>query len=336
MSPAEPAGAPTGAPAGAPADALAIGLDVGGTKISGALVTADGSVVRSSRRESPATDSAAIVASLADLVAELRSDAPAPVSAVGVAAAGFVDRRRSTVLFAPNLAWRDEPLRADLERRVQLPVVIENDANAAAWGEFRFGAGAEVEDLLMITVGTGIGGGVVIDGKLLRGGFGIGAEVGHLRVVPDGQLCGCGNHGCWEQYGSGTALVRSARAEAEASLLAAPLLERAGGDPERIDGPMISALAAEGDPFAVAQLEMLGDWLGAGVASLAAVLDPTLVVVGGGVSEAGDLLLTPMRETFARTLTGRGHRPMAEIRLATLGNRAGMLGAADLARSPAG
>jgi glucokinase len=317
-----------------PHDALTIGLDVGGTKISGALVAPDGSVVRSARRESPATDSAAIVESLADLVAELRG-AGDRVAAVGVAAAGFVDRQRSTVLFAPNLAWRDEPLRADLERRVELPVVIENDANAAAWGEFRFGAGAEVDDLLMITVGTGIGGGVVIDGKLMRGGFGIGAEVGHLRVVPDGQLCGCGNHGCWEQYGSGTALVRSARAEAGASLLAAPLLERAAGDPERIDGPMISALAAEGDPFAVAQLESLGGWLGAGVASLAAVLDPTLVVVGGGVSEAGDLLLAPLRSTFGRMLTGRGHRPMAEVRLATLGNRAGMLGVADLARTPA-
>lgn len=316
-------------------DALTIGLDVGGTKISGALVAADGSIVRSARRESPATDSAAIVESLADLVGELRADAPHEVGAVGVAAAGFVDRHRSTVLFAPNLAWRDEPLRADLERRVSLPVVIENDANAAAWGEFRFGAGAEVEDLLMITVGTGIGGGIVIDGKLLRGGFGIGAEVGHLRVVPDGQLCGCGNHGCWEQYGSGSALVRSARAEAGASLLAAPLLDRAGGDPAGIDGPMISALAAAGDPFALTQIEALAGWLGAGLASLAAVLDPTLVVVGGGVSEAGELLLAPLRATYARMLTGRGHRPLAEIRQATLGNRAGMLGAADLARTPA-
>ncbi|MGN6780767.1 MAG: ROK family glucokinase [Marmoricola sp.] len=324
---------PTGTPVRE--DALTIGLDVGGTKISGALVAADGSIVRSARRESPATDSAAIVESLADLVAELRTDPPGEVGAVGVAAAGFVDRQRSTVLFAPNLAWRDEPLRADLERRVSLPVVIENDANAAAWGEFRFGAGAEVEDLLMITVGTGIGGGIVIDGKLLRGGFGIGAEVGHLRVVPDGQLCGCGNHGCWEQYGSGSALVRSARAEAAASLLAAPLLERAGGDPAGIEGPMISALAAAGDPFAVTQIEALAGWLGAGLASLAAVLDPTLVVVGGGVSEAGELLLQPLRATYARMLTGRGHRPTAEIRLATLGNRAGMLGAADLARTPA-
>jgi glucokinase len=316
-------------------DGLTVGIDVGGTKIAGGLVAADGTPVGSARRESPATDSSEIVASIADLVEELRGRADDEIAGVGVAAAGFVDRDRSTVLFAPNLAWRNEPLRADLEKRLGMSVVIENDANAAAWGEFRFGAGEDVDDLLLITVGTGIGGGVVVDGELLRGGFGIGAEVGHVRVVPDGRLCGCGNHGCWEQYGSGSALVRTTRQEAAGSLLAAALLERAGGDPEKIDGPMISHAAAEGDAFAVAQLEQLGNWLGAGIASLAAVLDPTVVVVGGGVSEAGELLLGPLRESFARLLTGRGHRPMADIRQAALGNRAGMLGAADLARMPA-
>jgi glucokinase len=320
-------------------DGLTIGIDVGGTKIAGGLVDPDGTVVGSARRESPATDSTAIVDSIGDLVEELRDRADQQgdeIAGVGVAAAGFVDRDRSTVLFAPNLAWRDEPLRAQLEKRLGTSVVIENDANAAAWGEFRFGAGEDVDDLLLITVGTGIGGGIVVDGELLRGGFGIGAEVGHIRVVPDGRLCGCGNHGCWEQYGSGSALVRSTRQEAAAgSLLAAPLRDRAGGDPDRIDGPMISAAAAEGDPFAIGQLDELGEWLGAGVASLAAVLDPTVVVIGGGVSEAGDLLLRPLRESFGRLLTGRGHRPTAEIRQAALGNRAGLLGAADLARVPA-
>jgi glucokinase len=315
-------------------DGLTIGIDVGGTKIAGGLVAADGTLVASARRESPATDSSEIVVSIADLVAELRARTDDDVVGVGVAAAGFVDRDRSTVLFAANLAWRDEPLRAALEDRLGMSVVIENDANAAAWGEFRFGAGEDVDDLLLITVGTGIGGGIVVDGELLRGGFGIGAEVGHLRVVPDGRLCGCGNHGCWEQYGSGSALVKNTRREAETSLLAATLLERAGGDPERIDGPMVSRLAAEGDPFAVDQLEEIGNWLGAGIASLAAVLDPTVVVIGGGVGDAGDLLLRPIRASFGRLLTGRGHRPTAEIRQAALGNRAGTLGAADLARIP--
>lgn len=314
---------------------LSIGIDVGGTKIAGGLVGPDGTLIDSAVRESPATDSRAIVSTIAELVEEFRQSADGAVRGVGVAAAGFVDRDRSTILFAPNLAWRDEPLRAHLEGRLKLPVVIENDANAAAWGEFRFGAAADVDDLLLVTVGTGIGGGVVIDGQLMRGGFGIGAEVGHLRVVPDGRLCGCGNYGCWEPYGSGNAMVANARAEAEDSPLAADLLARAGGDPEGIDGPMISAAAAEGDTFAIDQLKEIGGWLGAGIASLAAVLDPTVVVIGGGVSEAGDLLIAPIREAFAGLLTGRGHRPMAEIRRASLGNKAGMLGAADLALTPA-
>ncbi len=311
-----------------------IGVDVGGTKIAGGLVDEQGRLLRSTRHESPATDSTAMVSTIAELVEELRSG-DEEVVGVGVAAAGFVDKSRSTVLFAPNLAWRDEPLRKHLESRVDLPVVIENDANAAAWGEFRFGAGKDVDDLLLITVGTGIGGGVVLDGQLMRGGFGIGAEVGHLRVVPDGRLCGCGNHGCWEMYASGHALEREARREAGGSLLAASLVERAGGSVENIDGPLITRAAQQGDDFARERFRELGGWLGAGIASLAAVLDPTVVVIGGGVSEAGDLLLDPAREAFAGLLTGRGHRPMAEIRLARLGNKAGMLGVGDQAR-PAG
>jgi glucokinase len=154
-----------------------------------------------------------------------------------------------------------------------------------------------------------------------------------MRVVPDGILCGCGNHGCLEQYGSGSALVREARIAASGgSLLARGLLDRAGGDPEKITGPLITEAARAGDPFAIEQLADLGKWLGEGIASLTAVLDPAVVVIGGGVSEAGELLLEPIRAAFASQLTGRGHRPMLEIRRARLGNRAGLIGAADLAR----
>jgi glucokinase len=309
-----------------------IGIDVGGTKIAGGVVAEDGTILQSMRRESPATDPQAIKDTIADLVTALATGHD--VSGVGVAAAGFIDRDRSTVLFAPNLAWRDEPLRAELESRLHLPVIIENDANAAAWGEFTFGAAADAKDLLLITVGTGVGGGLVLEGELMRGGFGIGAEIGHLRMVPNGRLCGCGNHGCLEPYASGTALVKGARAEAAAgSLLAKDLLDRAGGDLEAIDGPMITTAAQDGDGFAIAQLAEVGQWIGLGVASLAAVLDPTVVVIGGGVSEAGDLLLNPIRAAFRGELTGRGHRPELEIRQATLGNTAGLLGAADLVRA---
>jgi glucokinase len=312
---------------------LTVGIDVGGTKIAGGVVDESGAILGTARRVSPATDSDAIERSIEDLVAELR--ATHDVAAVGVGAAGFVDSTRSTVLFAPNLAWRDEPLRAHLETRIGLPVVIENDANAAAWGEFAFGAGEDVSDSLLVTVGTGVGGGIVLNGELHRGAFGVAAEIGHMRVVPDGRICGCGNRGCWEQYASGSALVRDTRELArQGSLIARSLLDRVDGRVEGITGPLITEAAREGDSFAREQLASLGRWIGEGVASLTAVLDPAVVIVGGGVSEAGDLILDPVRAHFAANLTGRHYRPELQIRGALLGNKAGMIGAADLARRP--
>jgi glucokinase len=310
---------------------LSCGIDVGGTKIAGGVVDEDGRVLEQTRVESPARDAQAMSDAIAGLILDLKQRHD--IATVGVGAAGYIDKARATVLFAPNLAWRHLDLKDQLETRVQLPVVVENDANAAAWGEFRFGAGADVDDLLLVTVGTGVGGGLVLDGELYRGAFGVGAEIGHFRVVPGGHLCGCGNRGCFEMYASGSALVRRTRDSAEArSLLAAALLERADGDPDNVDGPMVTALAQEGDPFAREQLDTLGRWLGEGIASLTAVLDPAVVAIGGGVSEAGDLLLDPVRAAFQANLTGRGYRPTLELRLASLGNQAGLIGAADLAR----
>ncbi|WP_232211510.1 MULTISPECIES: ROK family glucokinase [Nocardioides] len=309
---------------------LACGIDVGGTKIAGGVVDAHGRVLEELRVESPADDVEAIEDAIAGLVTDLA--ARHDIACVGVGAAGYVDSHRARVLFAPNLAWRDLDLKAELEARVHLPVVVENDANAAAWGEFAFGAGKDVDDLLLVTVGTGVGGGIVLDGRLHRGAFGIAAEIGHLRVVRDGIPCGCGNLGCLEAYGSGTALVREARAAAQGGS-ARDLLDRAGGDVAAITGPLITEAARAGDGFAIEQLTALGTWLGEGIASLAAVLDPAMVAIGGGVSEAGDLLLDPIRTAFGRQLTGRGHRPVAEVRQAELGTTAGLIGAADLARA---
>jgi len=310
---------------------VACGIDVGGTKIAGGVVDSDGNILEQRRVESPARDADAMSDAIVGLVGELagRHD----IVGVGIGAAGYVDKTRSTVLFAPNLAWRDIDLKAQLEPRLDLPVVVENDANAAAWGEFRYGAGHDVDDLLLVTVGTGVGGGLVLDGELYRGAFGVGAEIGHMRVVPGGRLCGCGNYGCFEQYASGKALVRNAREAArEGSLLARTLLDLTGGDVDRIDGPVITDAAREGDTFAVEQLAELGRWLGEGIASLAAVLDPAVVAIGGGVADADGLLLDPIRAAFDANLSGRGHRPILEVRKATLGNRAGLIGAADLAR----
>ena len=168
---------------------LSCGIDVGGTKIAGGVVDEDGRVLEQTRVESPARDAQAMSDAIARLITDLKQRHE--IETVGVGAAGYIDKARATVLFAPNLAWRHLDLKAELEGRVDLPVVVENDANAAAWGEFRFGAGADVDDLLLVTVGTGVGGGLVLDGELYRGAFGVGAEIGHFRVVPGGHLCGC-------------------------------------------------------------------------------------------------------------------------------------------------
>jgi glucokinase len=304
-------------------------VDVGGTKILAGVVDDEGTVVEEVRVVSPATDVDAITAAIAGLVDDLASRHD--FESVGVGAAGYIDKSRSTVLFAPNIAWRDVDLRAYLEERTGKAVVIENDANAAAWGEFAFGAGSDIDDFLLVTVGTGVGGGLVLDGALYRGAFGIGAEMGHMRVVPGGILCGCGNLGCFEMYASGNALVRMAREAAEAGH-ADDLLKRAGGAVDAINGPLVTAAAREGDTVAVGLLGELGRWLGEGIASLTAVLDPAMVAIGGGVSEADELLLEPAREGFLSQLTGRGHRPELVIRKATLGDKAGLVGAADLAR----
>ena len=243
-------------------------------------------------------------------------------------------RFRATVLFSPHLAWRDQKLRDELSARIALPLFIENDANAAAWAEHRFGNAAEQPIVVMVTLGTGIGGGLVIDGTVFRGASGIACEYGHMTVVPDGRPCACGNRGCWEMYASGRALARDARAlAANSPLAAARMLELAGGSPSGLDGPVVSAAAAEGDPAALSICTDMGRWLGRGLANLAAVLDPSMFVIGGGVSAAGELLLRPAREEYRLSLTGRGFRPFAEIVQVALGPDAGLIGAADLARA---
>jgi glucokinase len=253
--------------------------------------------------------------------------------AVGIGAAGYVDDKRATVLFAPNIHWRHEALKDKVEQRVGLSVVVENDANAAAWGEYRFGAGAGHDDVICVTLGTGIGGGIIIGGRLYRGRFGVAGEFGHVRVVPDGLLCGCGSQGCWEQYASGRALVRYARQRATATPENAEILLGLGdGTPEGIEGRHVSAAARQGDRVAVDSFRELARWAGAGLADLASLFDPSAFIVGGGVSDEGDLVLDPVRTSFRRWLVGARYRPQAQVLAAQLGGRAGMVGAADLAR----
>ncbi|UOQ89435.1 ROK family glucokinase [Agromyces endophyticus] len=307
----------------------AIGIDIGGTKIAGAVVDELGAIVRSDRVPTPAGDAAALERAVVDMIAGLR--AADEIEAVGVAAAGFVDAAQSTLYYAPNIDWRNEPLREKLEAQVGGTVVIDNDANAAGWAEFRFGAGRLVSDMVMLTIGTGVGGAIVANDRLFRGGFGAGAELGHLRVVPDGLACGCGQRGCIEQYGSGRALLRMAGEIADAGGIG-QALARARGEHGALDGGIVGGLIEQGDPGAVAALRQLGHWLGAAAASLSAVLDPQRFVFGGGVAVAGELLLEPIRESYLEYLPARGYHPEPDFVIAELVNDAGVVGAADLAR----
>ncbi|WP_306369803.1 ROK family glucokinase [Nocardiopsis sp. CC223A] len=313
--------------------ALTVGVDIGGTKVAAGVVTPSGRVLARVRTETPerSKSPAVVEDTIVSVVEELRSGYP--VRAVGVGAAGFVDQHRANVLFAPHLSWREEPLREALSSRLGLPVVVENDANAAAWAEVSAGAAQGVDDVVVVNLGTGIGGAIVLNGRLYRGRYGLAGEFGHMTVVPGGHRCECGNRGCWEQYASGNALTREARELVAAeSPVARALHQAVAGDARRITGPLVSELARKGDRACTELMREAGHWLGAGLSNLAAAFDPELFVIGGGVSEAGDLLLGPAREAFERGLTGRGYRPEARVVAAALGNEAGLVGAAALAR----
>ncbi|WP_151772871.1 ROK family glucokinase [Streptomyces abyssomicinicus] len=312
---------------------LTIGVDIGGTKIAAGVVDEDGNILSTFKVPTPDT-AEAIVDAIASAVDGAR--AGHQIVGVGIGAAGYVDRQRATVYFAPNIDWRQEPLKAKVEARVDLPVVVENDANAAAWGEYRFGAGRDNRNVICITLGTGLGGGIIIGDKLRRGHFGVAAEFGHMRMVPDGLLCGCGKQGCWEQYASGRALVRYAKQRASATPANAELLLSLGdGTPEGIEGKHISTAARQGDRVSVDSYRELARWVGAGLADLASLFDPEAFIIGGGLSDEGELLLEPVRKSYRRWLVGGGWRPVAEVNAATLGGKAGLVGAADLARQPA-
>lgn len=293
---------------------LSVGIDIGGTKIAAGVVDPDGRVLTRREVATPVSDRQSLIDAIVGLARELAAEHP--VEAVGVGVAGLVDRDRETVRFAAHLPFRDEPLRHEVATAVGLPVVVDNDGNAGGWAEARFGAARGAQDAVFVAVGTGIGGAIIIDGQLRRGWQGISGEIGHLIVERDGRPCPCGSRGCWEQYGSGRALLRAA--------------EEAGYDVPH--GAAVTAAAAAGDERAQRVLAGIGGWLGVGIASLVAVLDPEVIVVGGGVSAAGDLLLEPTRTSFRTYLTARERRPEPPVLLAALGPDAGLIGAADLAR----
>ena len=311
---------------------LTIGVDVGGTKILGGVVDADGKILVKARQVTPPEGGAALLTAIATVVNELA--AKKKVEAVGLSIAGFVSSDRSTMLATPNIAGLDGiQLKQPLEEAIKLPVRVENDANAAAWGESGFGAGRGCDHLILLTIGTGIGGGIITNGELYRGAFGVAAEFGHMRMVPNGRPCGCGRDGCLEQYASGSALVRSAKERAKANPNGANrLLALGDGTPAGIRGSHITQAALVGDEVAISAFNEIGEWLGAGIAMLSVVLDPERVIIGGGVIEAAEILLAPTRNSLMHHLPYVTKRPVATIVPAELGNDAGLVGVADLAR----
>ncbi|SFK38215.1 glucokinase [Amycolatopsis sacchari] len=308
----------------------AIGLDVGGTSVRAAVVDAQGSILDTDRVGTP-RDESALEDAITGVIEELRNRHE-DVCAVGLAVAGFVANDRRTVMFAPHLAWRAAPVADRIAKRVDLPVTLEHDANAAALGEHRFGAARGCRVAALVAIGTGIGAALLLDGEIYRGAYGVAPELGHLTVVPGGRACPCGKYGCWERYCSGTALAATAiellaRHPGQSTVLA----REASGDFGSITGRRVAGAARDGDPIAQRAVAELAKWLGEGLALVSDVFDPEIVVIGGGVSGSAPLFLDEAREHYTAAITGARHRPLARIRTAQLGDDAAMVGAAALA-----
>lgn len=311
------------------ASGLTVGFDIGGTNTRAAVVSEQGEVLALRSRATPhgADD---LDRAIVDMVADLRTEYE--VAAVGVAIAGFLDPACEIVRFAPHLPWRDDrPVRRELEAALGLPVCLEHDANAAAWGEYQYGAAQTAQTWVFFAVGTGIGATLMHNGEIYRGSFGTAPEFGHITVVPGGRVCSCGKKGCLERYASGTSLVDCAVEKATEGRYAECGLYRRVVD-KRATGRDVMSAAREGDVLGKAAVDSFATWLGRGLSVVADVLDPALIVLGGGVSADADLFLDHARDGMAAGMVGAGFRPVPELRTAELGPDAGMIGVADLAR----
>ena len=310
----------------------AIGVDVGGTKIAAAVVTEGGKILAETRYPSSGPQER-LLSSIAQAINEV-GEGIGEIGGVCIAVPGFVLAAENKVVFAPNLhTIEGVRLKDEIGERTGLNIAVENDANAAAWGEFRFGAGSEVDHLVFVTLGTGIGGGVISHGILLRGAQGAGGELGHITIqAQGGPQCGCGNYGCLEALASGTAITRRARevaSEQPGSALGRIAVNR------DVLGEDVTEAAQNGDEVAISVLDEIGTWLGVGLAGFVNVFNPDVVAVGGGASQAGELILEPARREMYRRAQSPS-RNFADVQEATLGPESGVLGAAALARDESG
>ena len=309
---------------------LTIGIDIGGTKISAGVVDSSGNIIDSSKCSTPAEGGKELISSVVNLVKELNKKHE--IRGIGISIAALISSDYGTIVGAPNIANLSKlNFVNEIKEEFKLPIIVENDANAAIWAEFKFGNAKGLNPVMFFIIGTGVGGGLVIDGKLFKGANGIGAEFGHMCVVPNGLLCGCGSKGCIEQYASGGALIRYANE----SLLANPdkseeVLSFGEG---KLSGTALTKAAKAGNELALAAFSKQADWLGLACASYSLIIDPQAIIIGGGVVDAGELFLAPVRAAMRKYMPFAESHVPPKIIAAKFGNDAGLIGAADLVRA---
>jgi glucokinase len=309
---------------------LTIGIDIGGTKISVGVVDSSGNLIDSLKCSTPAEGGKELILSVVNLVKELNKKHE--IKGIGISIAALISSDYGTIVGAPNIANLSKlNFVNEIKEEFKLPIIVENDANAAMWAEFKFGNAKGLNPVMFFIIGTGVGGGLVIDGKLFKGANGIGAEFGHMCVVPNGILCGCGSKGCIEQYASGGALIRYANE----SLLANPdkseeVLSFGEG---KLSGTALTKAAKAGNELALAAFSKQADWLGLACASYSLIIDPQAIIIGGGVVDAGELFLAPVRAAMRKYMPFAESHVPPKIIAAKFGNDAGLIGAADLVRA---
>ena len=307
---------------------LTIGIDIGGTKVLGGVVDSTGNIIDSARRVTPVAGGKELITTIIEVVKEFKSKHE--IAGVGISIAALISADQGTVVGAPNIANLSKlNFVAELKKEFNIPIIAENDANAAMWAEYKFGAARGFNPVMFFIIGTGMGGGLVIDDKLFRGANGIGAEFGHMIVQQNGVLCGCGTKGCIEQYASGSALMRYAKEGITTNPAKGKVvLDLAGGSVTGLTGAILTKAALAGDELAIAAFKQQADWLGSACASFSLILNPAAIVIGGGVVDAGELFLAPVREAMNRYMPFAGTHTPPKIIAAKFGNDAGLIGAA--------
>ena len=304
------------------------GIDIGGTSIKCGIVDSDGNILVKGSVPTGVADCAVIAGDIAELVSRLERQAGVKAEGAGIGAPGIIDSKNGMIVYSPNIVWKDVPICAEVGKRLGVPVKIANDANAAALGEKMAGSGKNYDDVLFLTIGTGIGGGIIIDGKLFEGFRSAGAEIGHQVIRQGGEKCSCGRDGCFEAYASATALIRQTKRAMQNDRDSA--LWKICPDLDSVNGKTVFDGAKAGDKTAMSVLDAYTGYLAEGIANLVNILRPEAVLIGGGVSAAGEALLNPVREKLGKIVFGGMEYAPVKTELATLGNDAGLIGSAFL------